>query len=112
MTTFTYLPSAGSQVEVRAKVMPNAFGDGYTQRVGDGLNVMPRKWSLSFLGLTTAVADGIETFLEAHDQGQPFDWTPPIGAAGRWVCEEGWKRTLAGYALSTITTTFTEDFAP
>jgi phage-related protein len=94
-----------------AKAEVLAFGDNYKQRVGDGVNSMPRAWQLVFSGLSAARADEIEAFLEAHNEGQAFDWTPPLGAAGRFVCES-WSRGYSGYDSFIINAQFEEDYAP
>lgn len=111
MATLTYLPSVSSKVDRQAKVAVTGFGDGYAQRVRSGLNSMPRTWALTFDGLSIAASAGIEGFFDAHAQGQPFDWTPPVGPAGRWVCES-WDKNYGGFNKRSITATLEEDFAP
>jgi phage-related protein len=85
-----YSSSKSSTLRVREAI----FGDGYSQRVGDGLNVEGEEWSLSFR-LLVSQADTVEAFLRARGGTEAFLWTPPREAtAKRWVCSQ-WSREPA-----------------
>jgi phage-related protein len=107
MTTFTYTPDNAAQVSVKPRVLSSKFGDGYEQRVADGINIRPRSWRLSFNTRTTAEMTPIVAFLEARNGIEAFDWTPPSGAAGKFVCEE-WARTDVRYGISDLSAGFRE----
>jgi phage-related protein len=111
MAVLTHLYSAATRGERKAKVIPRAFGDNYTQRVRKGLNNMPRVWNLVFADMSTSKTEAVMQFFTDHDKGQAFDWTPPIGAAGRWYCS-AWSADVNGYDKRSVTATLTEDFAP
>ena len=106
---FIWVPSYGSAVTIKPNVIQTKFGDGYEQRVGWGLNTNPRKWQVTFANRPTATADAIEAFLEARGAMQSFDWTPPHGKAGKWVCRE-WSAQKTGPFTRTVTATFDEVF--
>lgn len=106
MSTFTAIPSSAA-VSVTPRIRTSRFGDGYEQRVADGINASPRTWSLVF-NQTNAVADTTIAFLEAL-QGDSFDWTPPCGTAGKWVARE-WSVSVIGTTARQINVAFVEVF--
>lgn len=108
MSTFTWSPAPGASETVMPRVKSAKFGDGYEQRVGEGINTRPRSWSLTFLG-PTARTDAIAAFLEAADGVASFDWTPPYGPAGKFVCRS-WSRTVPALVIQGISATFEEVF--
>ena len=60
---------------------------------------------------TDTERDNILAFLEARGGYESFDWTPPRGSAGNYVCEE-WQTSLLNYNNNTITATFKQVFEP
>lgn len=108
--TFIWLPNYNSAMQVVPRVLQAKFGDGYSQRAADGLNTMLRKWNLQFTNRTQADCDAIEAFLVSQGGCLSFNWTPPSGAPGLWICgiPNGWTRTPQTGPLSTITCTFEE----
>lgn len=96
MITFTpprpplYSSSKTSELRVREA----KFGDGYSQRIADGLNTEGEEWSLSFR-LLVSQADTVEAFMRARAGVEAFLWTPPREAvAKRWICTQ-WSREPA-----------------
>jgi len=75
--TFTWTPSKSFQKMSKPRVITAQFGDGYSQRIGDGINRIVREWSLSFNSRSIAQAQEIVAFLEARSGVQAFVWTPP-----------------------------------
>lgn len=108
MSTFTYTPSYSVNLSTRPRVRSAQFGDGYTQRVADGINASPRIWSVTFNG-DAARLDPIDTFLANEGGVTSFVWVPPTGVTGKWLCSE-WSRNIAGYNDETLSATFTEVF--
>jgi phage-related protein len=86
-------------------------GDGYEQRIRFGLHTDPKEWSLTFANRTATERDNILVFLEARGGVESFDWTPPRGTAGKYVCEE-WQATLSNCNNNQIQATFREVFEP
>lgn len=108
MSTFTWSPDPGASQTIQPRVRTANFGDGYQQRVGNGVNTMPRTWNLSFTRPASLI-NNIDAFLVARAGAESFDWTPPVGAAGKWVCSN-WSRTVPHRDVGTLSATFTEVF--
>lgn len=108
MPTFTWAPQYGAANEVKPSVLTASFGDGYEQRTKNGINNLPRSWSLTFYNTPTD-ADSIERFLISRAGVTSFTWLPPTGATGKWKCTT-WKRSVDNPAYHTITATFQEVF--
>jgi phage-related protein len=108
MTTFSYSPTYGAALKVQPRVRVASFGDGYKQRSGDGINRQARQWSLGFDGTKTEI-DAIELFLGNEDGITAFDWTPPSGSAGKWICS-AWTTSINEYDSWVLSSTFQEVF--
>ncbi len=108
MATFTWPASYSAQVETSPRVRRAAFGDGYEQRAGDGINSLQRKWTLRFSRNDTDL-DAIVAFLEARAAVESFDWSPPSGTAGKWVCRS-WSRSHTMPLYGELTCTFEQVF--
>ncbi len=108
--TFTYAPNYGSAMQVIPRVLTAKFGDGYSQRAADGLNTLLRKWTVLFNNRSQTDCDAIEAFLVAQGGCLAFNWTPPTGVAGLWICSlpNGWTRTPQTGPLASISCTFEE----
>lgn len=111
MATFSYEADNGAQLTAEPRVLASQFGDGYSQRVGDGINIRPRSWALTFNARTAAEMSPIVAFLEARNGIEAFDWTPPKGSAGKFVCKR-WQQTAVRYGLENLAATFDEVFEP
>jgi len=111
MPTFTYIPSYSVSLSVEPRVLKSKFGDGYEQRGGDGINIIVRKWSLDFSMRYQDEIDPIVAFLDAQAGITAFDWTPPYGDAGKWVCDSYTQRVEKGNMYS-LSATFREVFEP
>jgi phage-related protein len=109
MATFTWLPSYGATAQRQPRVKTVRFGDGYQQRFADGLNATAEVWSLQFSSRDTAEASAIDAFLKARAGTENFDWTPPGGSAGKYVCKS-WERTVAQSNYESISATFEQVF--
>lgn len=75
--------------EVTLRVLKNNFGDGYTQRIKDGLNTRKEMWQLRWTNIRTDEYEAIKTFLDERDGWQAFSWTAP-GNPGPlfYICEK------------------------
>lgn len=111
MATFTIAPDFSSSVTVEPRVLRSQFGDGYQQRVGDGINARAEKWSLRFSARTATERDAILAFLVARNGIESFDWTSPSGTVGKFVCP-AWNYTPDSAATNTVTATFEQVFEP
>jgi phage-related protein len=104
MATFTWIPSRQAVEKSKPRKKVATFGDGYEHRVGWGLNRDFKTWELPFRNQTDAQREAILQFLEARGGVEAFDWTPPRGSAGKYVCDE-WQATLS-CAVNDFTLTF------
>ena len=111
MATFTYTPSFEATEISKPRVVTFQAGDGYQQRVGFGLHRDGKEWQLQFLNRTDTERDNILAFLEARGAVESFDWTPPRGSAGKYICKE-WQATLRSCNFNNISATFVEVFEP
>lgn len=111
MATFTYSPSYEPVEASRPRVRQTKFGDGYENRVRFGLNADPKEWTLVFKERSNTERENILSFLEARGGYDSFDWTPPRGTAGKYVCSE-WQVTMTSANYSTIQATFRQVFEP
>lgn len=108
MSDFTFVPSWGSDLDEEPTVAKAQFGDGYAQRVGDGINNRKQVWSLRFENLTSANADTIIAFFRTRNGASSFTWTPPGLSEAKFICEK-WKRSYPDFS-HTITATFEQVF--
>lgn len=111
MATFTYTASYSASEASKPRVAKVQFGDGYEQRLRYGLNTDAKSWQLTFANRTNAERESIVGFLEARAGVESFDWTPPRGNAGKYVCGE-WNMEMTNYNNNTITATFVQVFEP
>ena len=111
MSTFTWTPSFEATEASKPRVHKFQAGDGYEQRIRFGLNTDPKEWTLTFAERTDTERDAILSFFETAAGVSSFDWTPPRGNAGKYVCEE-WQVTMRNYNFNTIQATFRQVFEP
>lgn len=93
--TFTWFPNADHTKESKPLVNSSAFGDGYSQRMPDGINSLADVWSLTFTG-TREEIDPIDDFLAEHKGCIAFNWRTPESKDGLYLCEEWTKRRESG----------------
>jgi phage-related protein len=64
---------------------------------------------LEFNGKTEAEADAIDSFFTTEKGVTYFNWTPPQGSAGKWICRS-WNLSLVDIDCYNISATFEEVF--
>jgi len=79
-------PDQGPKCTLTPRVVGTEFGDGYTQRVRDGINFMLEEWDLHFTLRTKAVVTSMDDFFKTHGGADYFDWTSPKGVSRRYIC--------------------------
>jgi phage-related protein len=85
----------GSGVDSAPRVNSAKFGDGYSQRSGDGLNDVDDTFSGQCSMLTAAQASTLVGFFKAHTS-TPFLWTPPLtGVQSKWIATS-WSQPYGG----------------
>lgn len=105
---FTWQVNAGASLSKEPKVKTAAFGDGYQQRVGSGINANPRSWQIECIRKRSEI-DPIEAFLDARAGAESFRWKPPIGNSGLWICKS-WNVAATSVNVATLSATFEEVF--
>lgn len=104
--TFTALPSYGTSSTRQPKVKAVRFGDGYEQRIQDGINSDKQVWSLQFTNRDSADIDSIESDLASLKGVDYFLWTPPRSSTqGKYICRS-WQRQIAVGTTDSLTATF------
>jgi len=87
-------PSLTSSKSVKARILKNEFGDGYSQRAADGLNNTPASWTLIWGGRTKADIDTLEAFFEGLGGWDTIEWTPEHESTEKkFICTE-WSRSF------------------
>jgi phage-related protein len=113
MTTTVQFPTIdctfGTPVSYAPRVLKNAYGNGYEQRVGDGLNTVAEKWTVAWQGIAWSECLAINTFLKAQKGYLPFLWTPP-GEAPLQVKCESWSREKTSGTTGNVQATFEQVF--
>lgn len=113
MATFTPpvqpgVPNLVTNTETRT--LEASFGDGYSQRGGDGLNSMIDTIPLTWNALTPAEADQIIQFFRDHKGYMSFDWIPPRELEYKKFICRGWSRQHIDGGLDAISATFQQVF--
>lgn len=108
---FTFRPNTCTQ-QKKHRVLSATFGDGFEQRVTDGINTAMLEFGLSFENMPEDEGDNICDFLDARKGTEYFLWTPPRGTEGKYVCSEpirrDWNPDVDGE--SNISVTFRQVF--
>lgn len=87
MSALPYQPHISSRLNKQPRILKHQFGDGYAQRMADGINNNLERWSLSFT-LINANALALMTFFDGLGGVDSFTWQPPGAATARnYVCE-------------------------
>jgi phage-related protein len=107
---FDWVPSYQLDIEVAPRIRSVKFGDGYEQRMKDGINNIVTTWSLLFKGRADVEADAINAFLVARAGWDYFLFKPPGSAVYVKVKCTKWKKSYVGPGNNLITTTFEQVF--
>ena len=109
METFYWRPQNSSTASASPKVKVIKFGDGYEQRIRDGINNNLRSYNVTFIGLFEDMTL-IDEFLNRQGGVQAFKWREPNTHKTIKVVCRSWTSTPNG-AIKTITATFEEVIA-
>lgn len=61
------------------------YGDGVQQRAAVGVNARVDMWTIALNNLSVSERNTMVAFFDSHGFIESFDWTPPNGAATKWV---------------------------
>jgi len=76
-TDVNITPDRGLKTTQKPRVLSIAYGDGYEQRIADGINNLPEEWTLSWKNRNIAETNKIIKFFEDLEGVTTFDWYPP-----------------------------------
>ncbi|MDR8400116.1 phage tail protein [Paraburkholderia sp. USG1] len=108
--TFTWAPAVSNLSGSAAlRVRKAQFGDGYAQKIADGINNRASSYNLTFIGDAPTIT-AILAFLDAHAGATAFNWTPLLRPQALFTCEKYSEPTKDGNTY-TITATFDQTFA-
>ena len=103
------IPKYGARKQSNPRTTIVQLGDGYEHRARIGLNIDPKVWNLQW-DVSESDADAIETLLEARAvDGEFFNWSPPAGTVGKWVCPT-FSKSIPYLNRATVSATFREVF--
>ena len=105
-------PVYNTRINARPKVNTLSFGDGFEQRLTEGLNQNPLSVSLTFELSQTDATTAI-TFLNARvEDGTSFDYTLPSETSSRKFVCTSFPRSIPFLNRVTLSCTFREVFEP
>lgn len=105
------IPDRGPARSMEARDNAIAFGDGYEQRSGDGINGVREEWDLNFTLRTKTEVEAIVAFLAARKGVESFDWTTPVGQLKRFTCKK-WTPIYNHDGDASLSCTFRQVFEP
>lgn len=108
MSDFNYDPLYGATITHAPRVRLAQFGDGYEQRVADGINTDPEIWDVEFTK-SKADIDTFENQLKGYNGVTAFTWTPHGHSEIKVVCR-GWTRIKRTSGVDTLTARFEQVF--
>lgn len=100
MSDWNYVPDRNFRKASAPRVRETKFGDGYSQRVQDGINYMNESWDLTFNNRSFTDISTMRTFLEGKGGVVAFTWTPPGETEIKVICRD--------WSIETITHTGTD----
>ncbi len=106
---FIWVPSYNLTVNNNPRVKSIKFGDGYEQRLKDGINNSLLELDLSFENRSLSMTTAILHFLYTRQGTESFLFTPlsPYATQKRFVCRS-WTDTFVFYDNYTIRAKFEE----
>lgn len=111
-TTFpSVVPSQASSKSTAVDMLKMNFGNGYEQRVANGINYMRDKWAVSWEGLNVTDRNTVISFLNSISAGDYFTWTTPFDSVSKkFVLDGDWTLTDNGGVVFTINAQFRQVF--
>lgn len=100
-------PSFGLSRNISNRILKANFGDGYSQRVGDGLNTEEETFDLTWNNLTHTQFQRLSNYISARKGFRSFLWQSPMdGGHKPYICES-FNTQVVSYRIYTITAKFT-----
>lgn len=111
METFNFPIETKPTGTVNFRTRSVGFGEGYEQRVGDGLNTKVQIWNVT-IDNSYEVTQQVMDFLDRHSGYIAFQWVPPGRSEPRKYICEGYTEVPHVGEQRRIQATFREDFRP
>jgi phage-related protein len=108
MSDFNYQPAFNAQITKAPRVLNSRFGDGYEQRIGDGINTTPQVWQVTFQAAESTI-EAIDDFLSAKGGVDSFTWTPSGFSEIRVKCAD-WSREITAPNAGRLSAKFEQVF--
>ena len=108
---FPFIPDWSAEISVNPRISEISFGDGYTQRLGKGINNQLERISLTFSGRTDEEAIEIMSFFNKKGGVTPFTAQIGIGKdvpIKKYVTSGEYKRNFSQFNFNSISVTFQE----
>lgn len=70
-------PDKNLQNTIKPRVLKMSFGDGYEQRISDGINAIARTFTVTFSPRVKEEIDDIVAFFDSRKSVTSFDFTYP-----------------------------------
>ena len=104
----TIEPTIATQKQHQPRVKSIAFGNGYLQIAGDGINNNLEKWTISFI-LSDTDKQTVEDFFNTEGGYNYFNWTSPENGATQkqYLCPS-WSISSFGANKYQISCVFNE----
>lgn len=106
--TFTFVPTRGFNNTIKPRVRTAQFGDGYAQRIGEGINTVTKEWNLTFASRELSEIALILDFLETKAGVTAFLWTPPGESTAIAVICQDWSKVYESHISATVQAKFTK----
>ena len=104
------LISQTSQAARDYRILETAYGNGYKQRAGDGINNIQDQWTVQYDNLTSSQYGTLLTAIDAAYGVNYFIWTPPNeSSAKKWIVSQVTRQIKAGFIYS-VKLTLTQVF--
>jgi phage-related protein len=111
MSDWTYVPDRSYSASRAPRVREVKFGDGYSQRLQDGINYINESYSLSFNNRSFTDISAMDSFLETRGGSTSFTWTPPGEVEIKVICRN-WDISVLNHtgvnstSIGSLTATF------
>ncbi|NVO13905.1 MAG: phage tail protein [Rhodoplanes sp.] len=102
----------GTQLITTPRMRRVKYGDGYSQRQADGINIFPHTATLKWETLAYADAQAIDAFFIALGASGAFLYAHPGDQTTRKWTVTTWTRPQVGYAYQSLQAELTEEFDP
>lgn len=103
--------SQSSNKTMKINMLIAQYGDGYSQRIPNGINYAKEQWSINWEHISNADVTTIETAIATVRYGADyFLWTPFNESVQKKFVYEGHEVTYLSGDLSSISMTLTQVF--